>query len=106
MAAISRPYILTAGAADDIREIARYTDRQWGKQQREAYVAQLEKVATDLALGKGVFRERNDVYPGVRVQLAGHHFVFCLPRKAEPALILAVLHERMDLVARLTGRLP
>jgi len=106
LAAISRPYILTAGAADDIREIARYTDRQWGKQQREADVAQLEKVATDLALGKGVFRERNDVYPGVRVQLAGHHFVFCLPRKAEPALILAVLHERMDLVARLTGRLP
>lgn len=106
MAAISRPYILTAGAADDIREIARYTDRQWGKQQREADVAQLEKVATDLALGKGVFRERKDLYPGVRVQLAGHHFVFCLPRKAEPALILAVLHERMDLVARLTGRLP
>lgn len=54
MAAISRPYVLTAGAANDIREIARYTDQQWGKQQRHAYVAQLEKAANDLALGQGV----------------------------------------------------
>lgn len=103
---MSRPYILTAGAAADIREIARYTDQQWGKRQRHAYVAQLEKVATDLALGQGVFRERDDLYPGVRVQLAGHHFVFCLPREVEPAMILAVLHEHMDLIARLKGRLP
>jgi toxin ParE1/3/4 len=31
--------------------------------------------------------------------------VFRLPRADKPALIVAILHERMDLLVRLTGRL-
>lgn len=34
----------------------------------------------------------------------GRHFVFYL--KKEPAEIIAVLHERMDFLARLKNRLP
>jgi len=39
------------------------------------------------------------------VRRAGQHFLFCLPRKDQPALILAMLHERMDIIARLQERL-
>ena len=34
-----------------------------------------------------------------------HHYVFCLPRETAPALIVAIFHERMDLMARLADRL-
>lgn len=34
-----------------------------------------------------------------------HHFAFCLARKDAPALIIAILHERMDVMQRLTKRL-
>ena len=34
-----------------------------------------------------------------------HHYIFCLPRKDAPALVVAIFHEKMDLMARLTDRL-
>ncbi|ECP5445232.1 type II toxin-antitoxin system RelE/ParE family toxin, partial [Salmonella enterica] len=34
-----------------------------------------------------------------------HHYVFCLPRGSAPALVVAIFHERMDLMARLSERL-
>jgi len=45
------------------------------------------------------------IHPGLRVKRAGHRYVLCLPRTDEPALIFAILHERMDLDARLRTRL-
>ena len=43
--------------------------------------------------------------PGLRLATAGRHCLFSLARPAAPALILAILHERMDLMTRLKGRL-
>ncbi len=46
-----------------------------------------------------------DLYPGLRMMRCEHHYIFCLPRPETPALIVAILHERMDLIARIAGRL-
>ena len=99
------PYVLTKGAEADLTEIARHTEKEWGSAQRQAYIQQIETVAVELARGEGIYRQRDDLYPGVRVRLAGHHYVFCLPSTSSPALILAILHERMDLIVRLKKRL-
>ncbi|EGD59322.1 DNA gyrase inhibitor [Novosphingobium nitrogenifigens DSM 19370] len=34
-----------------------------------------------------------------------HHYVFCLLRGNDPPLIVAILHERMDLIQQLGDRL-
>jgi plasmid stabilization system protein ParE len=34
-----------------------------------------------------------------------HHYIFCLSRDDAPALVVAIFHERMDLMVRLTDRL-
>ncbi|EHE5102672.1 type II toxin-antitoxin system RelE/ParE family toxin, partial [Salmonella enterica] len=34
-----------------------------------------------------------------------HHYVFCLPRGSAPSLVVAIFHERMDLMTRLATRL-
>lgn len=99
------PYVLTKGAEADLVAIARYTDHEWGQVRREQYIRQIETVASELARGAGVYRRRDDLYPGVRVRLAGHHYVFCLPQDDRPAVILAILHERMDLIVKLNERL-
>ena len=98
-------YVLTRGAAADLVDIARYTEKHWGQTQRKHYIQQIETVASELAKGAGVYRQRDDFYPGVRVRLAGNHYVFCLPQDNGPALILAILHERMDIIAKLNERL-
>lgn len=102
---MTRPYALAPGAEADLRSITRYTVAQWGHKQCRTYIAELEACATALALGQGVFKDMSALLPGLRVAACGKHYVFCLPRPDAPALILAILHERMDILTRLQSRL-
>ena len=102
---MTRPYDLSPGAKADIQEIARYTTAQWGEEQCRSYVAALEAKAVALAAGSCPFRDLGALMPSLRAATSGRHTIFCLPRPNAPALILAVLHERMDILARLKSRL-
>lgn len=102
---MTAPYVLTRGAAADLREVVRYTLQTWGRSQCQAYITEIEEAVAELSNGQGAYKTRDDLLPGLRVRRAGHHYLFCLPRNDQPALILAILHERMDMVARLQERL-
>ena len=47
----------------------------------------------------------SSLHPGLIMARCQYHYLFCLPRPDAPALIVAILHERMDLMARLADRL-
>lgn len=98
-------YILTAEAESDLRSVIRYTRAQWGAAQVRRYVSSLERGIANLAEGKGPFKDMSALHPALRMARCQHHYVFCLPREDAPALIVAVLHERMDLMKRLVDRL-
>lgn len=98
-------YILTAEAESDLRSVIRYTRTQWGATQARRYVSGLERGIVILAEGKGSFKDMSALYPALRMVRCQHHYVFCLPREDAPALIVAILHERMDLMKRLVDRL-
>jgi plasmid stabilization system protein ParE len=98
-------YVLADDAQADLREIIRYTRRQWGDAQARSYVAKLKRGMAGLAAHQGSFKDLSEVYPALCMAHCERHFLFCLPRKNAPALIIAILHERMDLMARLAGRL-
>ncbi|CAM3855426.1 type II toxin-antitoxin system RelE/ParE family toxin [Agrobacterium radiobacter] len=98
-------YILTAEAESDLRSVIRYTRTQWGAAQVRRYVSGLERGIATLAEGKGSFEDMSVLHPALRMARCQHHYVFCLPREDAPALIVAILHERMDLMKRLVDRL-
>lgn len=98
-------YILTAAAEADLRNIIRYTRARWGAEQARKYVGTLERGMALLSAGEGVFKDMSALYPKLRMHRCEHHYIFCLPRQDAPALIAAILHEQMDLMARLAGRL-
>ena len=98
-------YILTAAAEADLRGIIRYTRRQWGDVQVKRYVTLLERGIARLAVGEGGYKSLDEVYPSLRVARCEHHYVFCLPRENAPALIVAIFHEKMELMVRLMDRL-
>lgn len=100
-----RPYVLTKGAAADIRSITRYTVEKWGDAQCRAYIAKIEQAASEVAIGQGVFKDMSSLLPGLRMKAAGQHYIFCASQTSGPAQILAVLHEKMDLMVRLKNRL-
>lgn len=97
--------MLTDAAEADLREIIRYTRKQWGDARVRSYVARLEQGIEHLAKGQGTFKELAAIHPGLRMAKCEHHYVFCLPREGAPALVLALLHERMDLMSRVADRL-
>jgi plasmid stabilization system protein ParE len=100
---LTKTYILTDAAEADLRDIIRYTRKQWGDAQARRYVARLEQGITRLVARQGVYRDMSELYPALLMAHCEHHFIFCLPQR--PALIVAILHERMDLLARLAERL-
>jgi toxin ParE1/3/4 len=98
-------YILTDAAEADLRGIIRYTRQQWGDAQLRRYVTKLEQGIARLAAGQGSLKDMSALYPAMRLAYCEHHYIFCLPREDAPALIVAIFHERMDLVSRLANRL-
>lgn len=98
-------YILTAEAEADLRGIIRYTGKEWGDSQVRRYIARLEQGIVNLAAGQGTFKDMSDLFPKLRMVRCEHHYIFCLPRENAPALVVAIFHERMDLMTRLADRI-
>lgn len=102
---MSHAYVLTAAAEADVRSIIRYTRQQWGDVQVRDYMAKLEQGIARLAQGFGSHRDMSDMHSGLRMARIEHHYVFCVAREKDPPMIVAILHERMDLIQRLGDRL-
>jgi len=98
-------YILAAEAEADLRGIIRHTRKQWGAAQVRRYIGKLEQGIANLAASQGSFKDMSELFPALRMARREHHYVFCLPREEAPALVVAIFHERMDLMSRLTDRL-
>lgn len=97
--------MLTEAAEADLRDIIRYTRRQWGDAQVRHYIGALERGIARLAAGEGVLKDMSALHPALRMAHCEHHYIFCLPRRDAPVLIVAIFHERMDLMTRLSVRL-
>jgi toxin ParE1/3/4 len=102
---VKRAYLVSKGAAADVREITQYTVAEWGETQCKSDIADLDAAANAVAKGEGAFKEMSSLLPGLRMARSGTHCIFCMPQDKGPAIILAVLHERMDLMVRLKSRL-
>jgi len=96
----------TAAAEGDLREIARYTARQWGEAQSLRYAALLEKCFAEIAAGKRPSRAPLAQRPLLRLVRCERHRVFYLVGEDRLILIVAVLHEKLDILRRLKQRLP
>jgi len=97
-------YDLTPEAEEDLKGIIRYTIEQWGIEQAQHDTDLLEAGCQNIVDKTAISRTFSQKYPDVFVTKCEHHLVFYLWRSSRP-LIIAILHERMDLVNRLKSRL-
>ena len=98
-------YELTEEADADIHAIAHYTISTWGSEQARRYEALLENHLRAIGQQKARARIFLEHRPELLVSRVEHHYVFHQVRKNQCPLILAVLHENMDLMNRLRDRL-
>ena len=102
---MTKYYVLTKSAKADIRDITRYTVMNWGEAQCRTYITELEKTTEAVAKGEGAFKDMGFILPDLRMATCGKHYIFCMPQAGKQSIILAILHERMNLMARLKNRL-
>ena len=98
-------YELTPEAKQDIRGIWLYTAEQWSERQADRYTGRLEACFRRIARRRAQAKSFSERYPQVQVTRCEHHYVFFLHPEGQKPLIIAVLHERMDMLTRLGERL-
>jgi toxin ParE1/3/4 len=98
-------YKLTLDAEQDLLDIAIYTVKTWVLAQADSYEIALEHHLD--GLGRGEVRTSTPIphRPELRASRCMHHHVFSLHEEDASPLIIAVLHEKMDLMTRLGERL-
>ena len=98
-------YELTPNADADLEEIARYTILEWSSKQASLYLDKLHLCFQQIASKKVITKTFSEEFSQLFVTRCEHHYVFYLhPQKTKP-VIIAILHERMDMVNHLKDRL-
>jgi len=98
-------YEISIAAEKDWRGILRYTLDNFGKRQVQKYTNSLLKCLDDLANGVGLYKEIDVSGHQVLIKRCQRHYIFALNQTDQPLLIIAILHEQMDLIQRLKNRL-
>ena len=98
-------YEISAAAAEDWEGIVNYSLNQHGEKQTLKYMQELQKGTEQLAEGEGYYKNMETLYPNMRLKHCNHHYIFGLMRKNAPMLVVAIFHERMNLMVQLKKRL-
>ncbi|MBF0131466.1 MAG: type II toxin-antitoxin system RelE/ParE family toxin [Magnetococcales bacterium] len=89
-------FILTNQAWNDLRKIGHYTERTWGREQRNRYLRMLDRCFQDLVVDPLKGRDCGFIRSGYRKYHAGKHFIFYRVLTQDQIEIVRVLHESTD----------
>jgi len=93
---MTRSFRVTPRAFEDLKTIGRYTLRQWGRSQRDAYLRALDARFEWLAQHPIRGRQRDEIAPGYRSYPHEAHMIFYLIRDGGIDII-GVPHQAMDI---------
>ena len=89
-------------ARERLLQIWDYTDQKWGEEQADAYVNSLVAFAHELPSHRARWRPmRGKGFSGIWLIRHKHHYLFFRELSNGQIGILSILHENMDLPARL-----
>ncbi len=94
-------FTLTHKARKDLKSIATYTQRRWGKNQRRIYAKQFDDVFHMLADNPDAGNSCDYIKDGYRKFPNSSHIIFYLILSDEQIEIVRILHKRMDARSRL-----
>lgn len=89
-------FLLTQEARSDLKHIARFTQKRWGRAKRNQYLKSMDDVFHLLAEQPSLGATCDDVLPGYRRFPQGSHVVFYQVASAGDVLIVRILHRSMD----------
>ena len=82
----------------DLQNIGHYTEKRWGKSQRNKYLKNLEKRFSWLATNPRIGKHRSDIAEGYFSFPEGEHVVFYVISQ-ECIYIIGIPHKEMDTIS-------
>ena len=98
-------YRLSKDARRDLQEITSYTLNKWGRDALEKYVGGLTKTFEAIGNGAVYRRSFSRRFPDLLVTKFRYHYVFYFTEGLDKPGIIGVIHERRNIVSRLSERL-
>ena len=87
---------LSAKAKADIKRIARFTERRWGRVQRNHYLSELDRIFRQLSGNPFIGPACDYIRSGYRKFPTGSHIIFYRMHDSESIDIIRVMHKHMD----------
>lgn len=91
-----KSFQLTLKAKSDLKEIALFTLRKWGRDQRNAYLKQFDGSFWLLAETPSIGKACDEIRAGYRKFPQGSHIIFYKQTGSQQILIIRILHKSMD----------
>jgi toxin ParE1/3/4 len=86
---------LSRKAKADLKSIALYTEREWGRDQRNHYIFQFDQCFHLLADKPNLGQACDEISPGYRQYTQGSHIIFYRLATESIVEIIRILHKRM-----------
>ena len=92
-------FAVSIKALADLKKIGQYTEKSWGREQRNSYLGMIDSCFQQLALNpdKGKDCGCGYVRKGYRKYIVGRHIIFYRMADSNSIEIIRVLHGRMDI---------
>ena len=91
-----KPFTLTVAAKSDLRDIALFTQRRWGTEQRNIYLKQFDDSFWLLAENPDIGKTCDEIRTGYRKFPQGSHVIFYQQTGNQQINIIRILHKSMD----------
>jgi len=86
---------LSRKAKADLKFIARHTEREWGRDQRNHYILQFDQCFHLLGENPDLGQACDEISPGYRQYPCGSHILFYRQDPRGAVEIIRILHKRM-----------
>lgn len=97
-----KAFALTHKAKEDLFSIALFTEKIWGRQQRNLYIKQLDEAFHMLADTPLTGKACDDIKTGYKKFPQGSHIIFYKTGEKTSIEIIRVLHKHMDVDTQLS----
>ncbi|MEN8260722.1 MAG: type II toxin-antitoxin system RelE/ParE family toxin [Pseudomonadota bacterium] len=87
---------LTSAAKGDLKRIAVFTERRWGKEQRNQYLRQLDAAFRELTENPGLGTRCDYIRPAYRKFPISSHVIYYRYSENDRVEIIRILHKHMD----------
>lgn len=96
-----KAFELTQKAKQDLRNIAVYTEKKWGREKRYLYIKQFDDELYFLAESPSIGKKCDHIKMGYKKYPQGSHIIFYREDTKSNIVIIRILHKNMDVESKL-----